>query len=121
MAEPAVTESTTERPSRRAFIHPYAAALLLGLDWLLFSGTVLSGGAALIGGSVGGFFIATIGVALIQARLAKNKIVGSIVKGVFSGALVAAPFPVAGTLVGGFILGLAGLNSLRDIASSESK
>jgi len=120
MAQSATTtRANPASAGKRAILHPYAAALILALDWLVFSGVVASGGAAYVGGSVAAFFLALTGVTLIQRRIGRNGTGLSLLKGMGAGAIVAAPFPVAGSLVGGFILGLAGLDSLRDILRKD--
>ena len=96
------------------WFHPASGLLILALDWLLFSGGVLTLGlstpllltiAAL--GAAGG-------VAGIQHRYGNDSRRSSLLKGVVGGIAVGLPFPVAGTGVGGLVLALSGLNRLRE-------
>lgn len=107
-AQPAPTAA----PARRTLLHPAAGALILGLDWLLFSGTVLSAGTALWFSVIGGFVLGGIGTGLIQRRLGGDTFRVAALKGLAGGIVVGVPFPIAGTAVGGTILALSGLDRL---------
>jgi len=99
------------------WFHPAGGLLVLALDWLLFSGGVLTLGlstpllltlAAL--GAAGG-------VAGIQRRYHDDSRRMSLLKGVVGGIVVGLPLPIAGTGVGGLVLALSGLNRLREDGS----
>jgi hypothetical protein len=110
----------TDTPSSR-FLHPASGALILGLDWLLFSGSALTLGLstpmlALIGFALGG-----VGTGLIQARYGQDKNATSMLKGLLGGLAVGIPLPIAGTAVGGGILTLSGLDRLRGSDDEESR
>lgn len=110
--------STSTRRSR--FFHPASALLILGLDWLLFSGSVLTlgfstGTLALIGLGLGG-----VGTVWVQRRFADDGSVASLMKGALGGVAVGIPLPVAGTAVGGGILALSGLDRLRNRPDREA-
>ena len=96
------------------FFHPVTATLALGLDWLIFGGTVASGGFGLflfcVLGFTGGFAAGT----LAQRVLAKDSWSTSLLKGLLTGVVVGAPLPIAGTAAGGVILTFFGLDALRD-------
>ncbi len=94
-------------------LHPAAGAFVLALDWVLFSGTVVSLGTAmwLLAGS--GLVLGTVGSALIQRWLGGDAWRASLVKGAFCGIAVGLPFPIAGTAVGGWIIAASGLDRLR--------
>lgn len=98
--------------ARHTLIHPAAGGLMLGLDWLLFSGTVATGFAALLFSVITGFVVGGVGTGLIQWRLGGDSGRVAALKGLAGGIIVGAPFPVAGTAVGGTILALSGLDRL---------
>jgi 4-amino-4-deoxy-L-arabinose transferase-like glycosyltransferase len=106
---------------RTRFLHPASGALILGLDWLLFSGSALTLGLstpmlALIGFALGG-----VGTGLIQGRYGRDKNTTSVVKGFLGGLAVGIPLPIAGTALGGGILTLSGLDRLRKSDNAESQ
>jgi len=96
-----------------SFLHPASGGLILGADWLLFSGMVFTGGIALpISVSVG-FLSGLIGVTCSQRFLAKESWLKSLAKGLLSGVVVGLPFPIFGTLLGGAVLTVSGLDQMR--------
>lgn len=100
-----------------SFLHPATGALILGLDWLLFSGTVATGGAALMLAVVLGLTLGGIGTCCIQRFWAKERWSRALLKGMLGGMVVGLPFPIGGTLVGGAVLASSGLDQLRDRAA----
>lgn len=100
-----------------SFLHPATGALILGLDWLLFSGTLATGGAALMLAVVLGLTLGGIGTCCIQRFWAKERWSRALLKGVLGGMVVGLPFPIGGTLVGGAVLASSGLDQLRDRAA----
>ena len=110
-------------PSR--FLHPASGVLILGLDWLLFSGSVLSLGLSTPALAVLGFALGAAGTGLLQARYGNDGPSKSTLKGLLGGLAVGIPLPIAGTAVGGAILALSGLDrfsggSDRSIESQSS-
>ncbi len=99
-------------PDRRTLLHPASGTLILGLDWLLFSGTVFSGGLAVWITGLTGLIIGGIGTGLIQRRISHDSRTAAALKGLAAGFIVGAPFPIAGTAVGGMVLVLSGLDRL---------
>ncbi len=99
-------------PTHRTLLHPAAGGLILGLDWILFSSDLLTGGLALPVSMVGGFLVSSIGTALIQRNLAGDSRSKAALKGLAAGIAVGVPFPIAGTAVGGGILVLSGLDQV---------
>jgi len=97
---------------RRTLLHPAAGALILGLDWLLFSGAVLTAGTMSWFSIIGGFFLGGIGTGLIQRRLGGDSRRVAAFKALAGGLVVGVPLPIAGTAVGGTILALSGLDRL---------
>lgn len=110
---PEIVDSASETVSApRRFLHPASGGLILGLDWLLFSGTVATAGVALPASILSGFLLSSVGVTAIQRFIAGDSRTKSALKGLAAGIVVGAPFPVAGTAVGGGILMLSGLDQL---------
>lgn len=108
-------------PARHTLIHPAAGALILGLDWVLFSGTVASGGAALTFSMIAGFVLGGLGTGIIQRRFGGDSRCMAMLKGLAAGVVVGVPFPVAGTAVGGTILVLSGLDRLLKRRAAPEK
>ena len=99
-------------PSRRLF-HAASGAAILGIDWLLFSGNVVSGGMATFPTMVLGLVLGGVSTALIQRFVARDSTLKSLSKGLVAGLVVGAPTPVAGTVLGGVVLTLSGLSTSR--------
>ena len=93
-------------------LHPASGALILGLDWLLFSGNAVTLGLSTLGLAAVGFAVAGAGTGLIQRLYHEDGAATSLLKGFVAGITVGIPLPVAGTAVGGGILALSGLNRL---------
>jgi hypothetical protein len=55
-----------------SFLHPATGGLILGLDWLLFSGTVVTGAVALPIAVVLGFTVGGLGTCMIQRYWARR-------------------------------------------------
>tara|TARA_R110001592_G_scaffold324078_1_gene603571 strand:+ start:265 stop:657 length:393 start_codon:yes stop_codon:yes gene_type:complete len=108
------TETTTTSPS---FLHPASGGLILGADWLLFSGTAATGGLAMPLTMVLGFLIGSIGTTACQRKFAKESWGKAMGKGLLAGLAVGAPFPIGGTIVGGTVLASSGLHQLRERAA----
>jgi hypothetical protein len=108
-----------DRPT--TFLHPISGLLILGLDWLFFSGSLLSLGLSTplsvgLGGGLG-----TVGTTLFQRTYGADSWPRSIGTGVLAGLVVGLPFPIAGTVAGGAVLALSGLRSRSSGASSSQK
>lgn len=106
------------RKGHRSFFQPLTGVWVLGLDWLIFGGNALSGGLMTCLAIVGGFLLGGVGTAIIQHHYGQEPLATSLGKGLLGGLVVGAPFPVAGTFVGGLILIMAGLQGRE--ASSGS-
>lgn len=106
--------------SKHRVLHPLSGALILGLDWLLFSGTMLSLGLSTGALMVLGLVFGGLGTGFVQRHYGEDSSVKSLMKGVLGGVTVGLPLPVAGTAVGGAILAMSGLNRLTSTASSPS-
>ena len=113
----ATREDGVSGRSSRMF-HPATGALVLGVDWLLFSGNVLSGGLALPAAMAMGFALGGVGTGLVQRFAAGDGVGRSVAKALAAGVIVGMPTPVAGTALGGTILALSGLSSWFPARSS---
>lgn len=100
------------RPFRR-FFHAASGAAILGLDWLLFSGNLLSGGMATFPTMLLGLGLGGLSTALIQRFVAGDSALKSLSKALVAGLVVGAPTPVAGTVLGGVVLAVSGLSTSR--------
>ena len=103
--------------SKSSFLHPASGALILGADWLLFSGTVSTGGLAMPLTVTLGFLVGAIGTTACQRFAGKDGWMKSMGKGFLAGLAVGAPFPIGGTIVGGTVLASSGLSQLRERAA----
>jgi hypothetical protein len=118
MTEPITTVANAtppeaaNRPPRRV-LHTRSALIILGLDWLLFSGSAASGGLGIPLSVTLGFLGGALGTLLVQRRTAGDSWPKALAKAVAAGVVVGVPFPIGGTVVGGGILALAGLDSLK--------
>lgn len=129
MTEPKVTdpESKGEAPShhrsglmrwlfsprQQRFMLPATGAWILGLDWLLFSSNLLSAWLATPAVMVIGFVLGAAGTFLAQKRAAKDAAWRAAFKALLAGIVVGLPWPVGGTLVGGWVLLTSGLTDAR--------
>jgi hypothetical protein len=92
-----------------SLLHPLSGLAMLGLDWLLFGGELLSGFVlepllAPLGALAG--FSATF---MIERRYAGRAIGRSLLAALFGAVVVGVPWPISGTLVGIIVLALSGL------------
>ena len=94
------------------FLHPASGVLILGLDWLLFSGSILSLGLSTPALGALGFLLGAVGTGLIQAQYGHDSGGMSLLKGVLGGVAVGIPLPIAGTAAGGAVIALSGLDRL---------
>lgn len=109
------TPSFVNTPNEKSstFFHPATGVLILILDWVLFSGNVLSLGLSTVAVSSTGFVLATVGTLWIQRRYTPDGRWGQRIKGLLAGIAVGLPFPIAGTAGGAAILALSGLDRRR--------
>ncbi len=102
--------SVEDTRSFRRLYHAASGASILAIDWLLFSGNVLSGGMATFPTMVLGLVLGGVSTALIQRFVAGDGTLKSLSKALVAGLVVGAPTPVAGTALGGVILAVSGLS-----------
>ncbi|MBB4090107.1 phosphoribosylaminoimidazole carboxylase [Salinibacter ruber] len=92
-------------------LHPASGALILGLDWLLFSENAVTLGLSTPFVAIIGLVVAGLGIGIVQRRYGGDGMGVAVLKGLLAGITVGIPLPVAGTAVGGGILALSGLNT----------
>ena len=97
------------RRDQPSVLHPLSGLVMLGLDWVLFGGELLSGFVlepllAPLGALAG--FISTL---LIERRYAGRSLGRSLLAAAFGALVVGVPWPVTGTLIGFAVLALSGL------------
>ncbi|PCJ64697.1 MAG: phosphoribosylaminoimidazole carboxylase [Candidatus Hydrogenedentota bacterium] len=102
-----------EANSGKTPLHMMSGAAILGLDWALFTGNIATGGLATIAVSLGGFIAGSVLVTGVQRFRAGDSWTRSLLKGAVAGAVVGIPMPIAGTALGGAILGWSGLSLLK--------
>jgi hypothetical protein len=103
-------ETSQQAPEDQPLIHPLSAALLIAIDslwtmadWAAFAWLIT------IPLSFLAVFIPTY---LIQRHMKKDPVGKSAAVAAFLATLAAIPTPITGTLVGTFVLAVAGLRSL---------
>jgi hypothetical protein len=83
------------------------------LDWLLFSSNVLSAWLATPVVILLGFLLGGVGTFLAQRRAANDTLWRAAMKAVLAGIVVGIPWPIGGTLIGGWVLLTSGLADAR--------
>jgi len=101
------------KPKQRRFMLPATGAYILALDWLLFSSNAISAFTATPIVMVIGFVLGSAGAYVIQRRVANDAPWSAVLKAVFAGIVVGLPWPVGGTLIGGWVLLSSGLGNAR--------
>ena len=101
------------KQKQRRFMLPATGAWILALDWLLFSTNTLSAYAATPIVMVVGFVLGSAGAYVIQRRGANDAPWSAVLKAALSGIVVGLPWPVGGTLIGGWVLLSSGLGNAR--------
>jgi hypothetical protein len=100
-------------PLPRRFMLPATGLLMLGLDWFLFSGEAATVGIAAPATAVLGFLAGSLGTYVLQRRFGLDSHPMAFVKALLAGLFVGIPFPMAGTLVGAWVLATSGLAGLK--------
>lgn len=99
------------RPQQPALLLPLSGLWIFALDWLLFSSNAASLGLA-TPVSVGlGFVLGGAGTFWMQRRFAGDVWWKAGLKALGAAIAVGAPWPVGGTLIGGWILLASGMKS----------
>ena len=100
-------------PKRKRFLLPATGVWILALDWLLFSSNALTAFAATPAVMAVGFVLGSTGSYLIQRKGPKDGRWSAALKALLAGILVGLPWPVGGTLIGGWALMSSGLGNAR--------
>ena len=117
--QPVQVPSGTKRGLFRWLIEPKNTLLpvtglwILAWDWLLFSTSAISLGLAVPIAVVVGFVVGGAGTFYFQRRFAGDALWKAALKALVAGIFVGAPWPLAGTLLGGWVLLVSGLTSLK--------
>jgi hypothetical protein len=99
-------------PSTERWLLPLTGAWILGLDWLLFSDDAVTLGLAMPLTCMVGLVAGGVGTYYFQRRYGGDSKPHAGLKAILAGIVVGLPFPLAGTLVGGWILMTSGLKGL---------
>lgn len=97
------------KPKKRRFLLPATGVWILVLDWLLFSSNVLSVWLATPVVMIVGFVLGSGGTFLAQRKAAGDETFRAVLKAILAGVVVGVPWPVGGTLIGGWVLLTSGL------------
>ena len=100
-------------PRQRRFLLPATGAWILALDWLLFSSNLVSAWLATPVVAVLGFVFGSAGAYLAQRRAANDAPWVAAFKAALAGIVVGIPWPLGGTLVGGWVLLSSGLGDAK--------
>ena len=100
-------------PRKRRFILPATGLWILVLDWLLFSSNIVSAWLATPVVALIGFVLGGGGAFLAQRRKANDALWSASLKALLAGAAVGVPWPIGGTLIGGWVLLTSGLADAR--------
>jgi hypothetical protein len=106
--------AATRSARRQRFFVPLTGAWILGLDWLLFSQNILTVGLATPVLMTVGFLLGGLGTLFLQRGIARDRWSAATLKALLAGLVVGAPWPVLGTVVGGWVLLASGLASRAD-------
>ena len=101
-------------PLPQRFMLPATGLLMLGLDWFLFSGEAATLGLATPVTALIGFLAGSFGTYALQRRFGLDSRPAALGKALLAGLFVGAPFPMAGTLVGAWVLATSGLVTVKN-------
>jgi hypothetical protein len=101
-------------PAAGRFFLPVSGLWILALDWLLFSQDTLTLGLSTPLTSLLGFLAGAIGTYNFQRNYASDDGPRAGWKAFLAGLVVSVPFPLAGTVVGAWIVARSGLAGLKD-------
>jgi hypothetical protein len=101
-------------PEERRWLIPLTGLWIIGLDWLLFSEELITFELATPIIATLGFLLGAAGTYRFQRRFAGDSRGWATLKALLAGFIVGLPFPLTGTVVGGWILFNSGLHGLKD-------
>jgi hypothetical protein len=99
-------------PDERRWLLPLTGLWIIGLDWLLFSEEIVTFELATPIIAAVGFALGAAGTYHFQRKFAGDSRRWASMKAVLAGIVVGLPLPLAGTVIGGWILVNSGLHSL---------
>lgn len=88
---------------------PATGLWILVLDWLLFSSNMLSAWLATPVAVLLGFVLGSTGTFVVQRKAASDTLWSAAAKALLAGIVVGIPWPIGGTLVGGWVILTSGL------------
>ncbi len=94
---------------KRGWLLPISGLWILSLDWILFSSNLLSAGIATPIVICIGFLLGGLGTLFLQIRFGRDGFGKALLKAFVAACVVGAPWPLAGTLVGGWVLMASGV------------
>jgi hypothetical protein len=95
------------------FVLPATGLLVVGLDWLLFSEEAVTFGLATPFTAIIGFLAGSMGAYHLQRHYGRDTVAMAALKALLAGIFVGLPFPLAGTLVGAWVLATSGLTGWK--------
>jgi hypothetical protein len=119
LTQPEPVISGTKRGPFRWLIEPKGTLLpvtglwILALDWLLFSTSAMSLGLAVPIVMAIGFVVGGAGTLYLQRRFAGDDLWKAALKALVAGIFVGVPWPLAGTLLGGWVLLVSGITNVK--------
>jgi hypothetical protein len=108
-------------PAEQRWLLPLTGLWIIGLDWLLFSEEIVTFELATPVIALVGFLLGAAGTYRFQRRFAGDTRGWASLKAIFAGIVVGLPLPLAGTVVGGWILVNSGLHGLKNRLRMFSK
>lgn len=105
---------------KRGMLLPLTGIWILALDWLLFSSNLLTAGLATPVVVAVGFVLGSVGTLVLQRMVAKDSLWKALLKALVAGIVVGVPWPLTGSLIGGWILLAAGMKKPAGRTSQPS-
>ena len=99
--------------TKRPFFHPASGVAILAIDWLFFGLEWEFGPVSLILAGLSAFAACYVVVKRIQERWSGDDPKKARLKALLGAAAAGVPLPIGGTVLGGAILVLSGLRSLK--------
>ena len=95
----------------RGMLLPLTGIWILALDWILFSSNLLTAGLATPVIVAVGFVLGAVGTLVLQIMVGKDSLWKALLKALVAGIVVGVPWPLTGSLIGGWILLAAGMKT----------
>ncbi|HEY4233972.1 MAG TPA: hypothetical protein VGM76_11135 [Lacipirellulaceae bacterium] len=101
-------------PDGKTWLLPLTGLWIIGLDWLLFSEEIVTIELATPVIATVGFLLGAIGTYRLQRKFAGDQRGWAWLKAIVAGIVVGLPLPLAGTVVGAWVLAQSGLHGLKN-------